>query len=268
MAHNIIVEGMAAAIQPALATARYIKSSTKLELEKPHLLELDSEARPLDLSFQPEPDIDGKAPHTPYTIIGGDITITPPVEASTLTNSDIVRLKDTLSVAAESNLQKKEKLKLMRPKVTDALGHETHGDIFLEDLVKKKIMLIPMAIDPHGKFGPMLENFLFGYTPRKHLSFIHNRYYAAEMYARSLDVQCPHGILTTANVRWQREKVRPFFGHSYTAPTPSEYTLGKIGLSITKAFALHLRNTNKKIGQKPPKAVETPSPSLVLEASV
>jgi len=162
------VEGVAAGLQPALATARYVLSSTKLELEKPHLLELDSEARPLDLSFQPEPDIDGKAPPTPYTIIGGDITITPPVEveASTLTNSDIVGLKETLTAAAEHNLQLKEKKKLMRPKVTDALGHETHGDILLGDLVKKMIMLIPMAID---MFGPaMLENFLFGYTPRIH----------------------------------------------------------------------------------------------------
>ena len=139
----------------------------------------------------------------------------------------------------------------MRPKITTEQGQTIMGDELLGDLIRKHIVLIPMAIDPHGKFGPMLEHFLFGYTPRKPLSFIDNRFYGAQMYSWAMGPQCPHNILNLASMCWQREKSRPFFGHSYTAPTPTEYTIGRMGLAITKAYALHLRNTNKKMGTKP-----------------
>ena len=33
-----------------------------------------------------------------------------------------------------------------------------------------------------------------------------------------------------------------FYGHSYTAPTPREWVLQKLGLVISRALALHLRD--------------------------
>ena len=34
----------------------------------------------------------------------------------------------------------------------------------------------------------------------------------------------------------------------YTAPTPREHTLQQMGLVVTKAFGLHLRNSTRKMG--------------------
>lgn len=83
------------------------------------------------------------------------------------------------------------------------------------------------------------------------------------MYDRAVNAPCPTGILTTASVLWQQSNPKSFYGHSYTAPTPKEFALGKIGLAITKAYALHIRNANKKFGTKPPKRNSAPSASEV-----
>ena len=108
-------------------------------------------------------------------------------------------------------------------------------------------------------------NFLFNCMPRVPVTFRNNRYYAGVMYYdMAVNPPCPTGILTTASIKWQQSKPSTFYGHSYTAPTPKEYTMGRIGLTITKAFALQIRNANKKFGTKPPRrnTVNTPQTNL------
>ena len=64
---------------------------------------------------------------------------------------------------------------------------------------------------------------------------------------------CPTNVVHLAEARWKATPSRrQFFGHSHTAPGPKEYFLQKLGLSITKAFALHLRNASHKLGKRPP----------------
>ena len=65
------------------------------------------------------------------------------------------------------------------------------------------------------------------------------------MYNRILECPCPRGVITAASINWKRNKHRRFFGHSYTAPTPKEYTLQQLGLTVTKAYAMHLRKASK-----------------------
>ena len=50
-------------------------------------------------------------------------------------------------------------------------------------------------------------------------------------------------IVPLASIRWKQHRTRPFFGHSYIAPTPHEFLLQKMGLCLTKAFALLVRNS-------------------------
>jgi hypothetical protein len=38
----------------------------------------------------------------------------------------------------------------------------------------------------------------------------------------------------------------PFFGDSHTSPTPANFTIQKLGLGITKAFALHMKRDSKE----------------------
>ena len=77
------------------------------------------------------------------------------------------------------------------------------------------------------------------------MTFHADKIHAKRMYERILQYPCPRGVVTTASINWRHNKRRKFFGHSYTAPTPKEYTMQQIGLSVTKAYALHLRKASK-----------------------
>ena len=47
-----------------------------------------------------------------------------------------------------------------------------------------------------------------------------------------------------ATSKWKRERFKhqPFYGHSYTSPTPKEYALQQLGIAISNATALHIRD--------------------------
>ena len=111
-------------------------------------------------------------------------------------------------------------------------------------------VLIPMAIDPHGKWGPMMENSLFGFSPRKNLTFTEIRPNARHMYERATTYPCPIGIVNKACSNWAREPSRQFYGHTYSTLSPKEHIQQQLGLVIVKAVALHLRNATRKMGKK------------------
>ncbi|KAL7524652.1 hypothetical protein ACHAWF_001035, partial [Thalassiosira exigua] len=62
MAHNYIRDALALALQAPLATAGFILATTKLQKEKAGLIESNSNLKPLDASFSPEPAADGTQP--------------------------------------------------------------------------------------------------------------------------------------------------------------------------------------------------------------
>ncbi len=75
-----------------------------------------------------------------------------------------------------------------------------------------------------------------------------NQRFLQSMFQRAVNSPSPIGILKTADSLWKTSKQRPFFGHSYTSPTPSIFTIQKLGLGVTKAFAVHIRNATRKPG--------------------
>ncbi len=137
---------------------------------------------------------------------------------------------------------------------------EVPGEHVVGDLLRKNIILFPVAIDPLGGTGPMFDKFLLGRDPRTSPTFPDWRPNAAEMYRRATNFPCPLDILTCASVNWQQTKTRRFYGHSYTAPNPTISTVQQIGLSITKAFALHLRNSTRKMNAHPAVPAVAPPP--------
>jgi hypothetical protein len=54
------------------------------------------------------------------------------------------------------------------------------------------------------------------------------------------------GTLKLADHNWKLTQTRRFYGHSYSAPTPTIHTLQQIGLTTTKAFAIHIRYARKR----------------------
>ena len=109
----------------------------------------------------------------------------------------------------------------------------------------QNMILLPIAIDPHGRWGPMTENFLNLTSNPLTYTFLSNRPNAFTMFKRATTSPSPIGILKSADSIWKATKQRHFFGHSYTSPTPTIFTLQKLGLGITKAFALHIRNATQ-----------------------
>jgi hypothetical protein len=245
-AHNIIRDTWAEALQPALATAGYIRNTTKIDIERKHIKTRDITAQPFDISFDPDPSIsDTTHIQCPYLTIGADITITNSNVMSPTLNS----LDDVSSVTAfaDAHLQRFEKRKLNRINKKDANDNNTtiSGDQVIGDLLHQNMILLPFAIDPFGRWGPILQNFLLRSETNLEYKFHATRPNAKIMFHKATSDPCPLGILRTADHVWKHTKQRNFFGYSYAAPTPSTFTIQQLGLGITKAFTTHIRNAIK-----------------------
>ena len=126
-------------------------------------------------------------------------------------------------------------------------------------------MLIPTAVDPHGRLGPFMMQFLFGTTPQP-MTFQAQQSNAQEMYQRLTTSLCPSGIIMQAAIWWKKESATHFYGGSHTAPTPREYTMQQLGLTLTRAYGMHLRKVMQHMGTKPAKKISVaavnPPPGL------
>ena len=153
---------------------------------------------------------------------------------------------------ANTHLQKYEKKKIGRDNKTDpTTGIITVGDTIIGELLTRNMVLIPLAIDPHGRFGPLLQTFLFDTEPATPISFTTNKPNATSMYSKITTFPSPKGILKLADHNWKISKTRAFYGHSYSAPTPTIHTLQQFGLTIIKAFAIHIRYARRRFIDHP-----------------
>ena len=114
-AHNIIRDSLAHAIQPALATAGYIRPSTKIDVERKYIRTRDILSQPFDISFDPDPTI-SDITHTfcPYSTIGADITIgncRVKIPSNLKLSTDVI---SSMSALADLHLQKFERKKFKR----------------------------------------------------------------------------------------------------------------------------------------------------------
>jgi hypothetical protein len=60
------------------------------------------------------------------------------------------------------------------------------------------------------------------------------------MYHKITHFSSPKGILKLTNHNWELTQMQHFYGHSYSAPTPTINILQQIGLTITIAFVIHI----------------------------
>ena len=234
-----IRNGFAHALAPVLSTIGFVPPNSTVDTEPNLYLPSDPHSRPFDLSFDPYPAPPPITSHgcTSHTI-GADITISPsPPRLPLDPNSpDVLQI---ITAKADSHLQKYERKKLGRTNKTDpSTSIITHGDTLIGDLLHRNMLLIPFAIDPLGRFGPLLQNFLFGHHPVPQLRFPPSRPNASQMYTKLLQYPSP---LLLANHNWSLHPTPHFYGRSYLAPTPSITTVKSLGVSLTKAFAHHVR---------------------------
>ncbi len=153
-----------------------------------------------------------------------------------------------------------EKRKLNRGNKRDpTTGTTIPGDVIIGDILHNNMTLIPFAIDPFSRLGPILRHFLFGTRPTVPLSFPPSRPHATEMYKCITTFPSPTGILQLADNNWTTHRPRRFFGHSYSSPTPSISTLQAIGLCISKSFAAHICYATRRFCDHPPTHITHPT---------
>jgi hypothetical protein len=192
------------------------------------------------------------SPRCPYVTIGTDITIsyTPPCPTFALDSPDVLCI---LSANADLHLQVFEKQKLCRGNKRDPdTGARINGDDVIGDLLEKQMTLIPFAIDPFGCIGPLARTFLFGMKPAQQLFFPASRPQASEMHRWITSFTSPVGFLPHAGRAWSTTRPHTFYGHSFTALTPSLSTVQNLGLCICKSFASHTIYACQKFRDRPP----------------
>ena len=78
--------------------------------------------------------------------------------------------------------------------------------------------------------------------PTEPLVFTVAKLNATAMYALVTSVDAPNGLIQQACINWKWKVNHRFFGHSYTSPSPKEFTAQQLGFVMTKVFGLHLCN--------------------------
>jgi len=124
------------------------------------------------------------------------------------------------------------------------------------NLLHNQMILTPIAIDAHGRLGPMTRQNFYG-TPPPAIptckQFKPNRPNAKAMYDRATTLPAPIGIFIKADQRWKQLQAehpqhnQKFYGLSHYAPTPSITTIQQLGLGITHAFSTLIINSFKKL---------------------
>jgi hypothetical protein len=245
--HNFLRDNWALALQPALSLAGYISPNTHLQTERTNLCPSDPNLRPFDISFDPDfnPTTQNSC-NCPFSTIGVDITITHSLKPFAITLT--VDVQQQLTAIADKHLQKSEREKYRRDK-TDVdtntpSARSIPGDIIIKDLLDANTILLAFTLDPHGRWGPIMQNFLTtSITSTEQRPFLDNRPNANIMYNRATKHPAPTAILHAADSYWKHNKTRRYYGYSYTSPSPQIHTIQNLGLGITKAFSFHIRNS-------------------------
>jgi hypothetical protein len=113
----------------------------------------------------------------------------------------------------------------MRGNKQDNETKTVYGDIIIGELIKTNMVLLPFAIDPHGRLGPILQHFLSLSDKVLDYNFPQHQPNPQNMFTISTTHPFPIGILQTADCTWKSNKPWQFFGYSYSSPTPSIYTI-------------------------------------------
>ena len=176
-------------------------------------------------------------------MIDYDITITK-VTTPLPTNIDPTSSLDcikTYTANAELSLQDAERNKLNRPNNRRTIPSISGDDVIGNLLHNNQMILTPVAIDAHGRLGPMFQQTLYGTPPPpipQSKQFKPNRPNATAMYKLATTPPSPIGIFVDADNRWKQlqtenpQQKQHFYGLNHLAPTPSITTIQQLGLGI------------------------------------
>lgn len=74
------------------------------------------------------------------------------------------------------------------------------GKRIMGELVQTTVVLLPLAVDPLGKWGPMMDRLLFGTDAREEFTIPSSHPNAATMLRRARSPEFHMGVLTAATL--------------------------------------------------------------------
>ena len=108
------------------------------------------------------------------------------------------------------------------------------GKEVIHSLNGKGFYIVPAAIGPHGKWGPIFDSLIIVYRTITPHIFNQENQALATIYERSTSHPCPMGIVQQAKIKWRVTKPNTFYGGSYSAPTPMNDFSKKLASSSPK----------------------------------
>ena len=143
------------------ATAEYILPLSKLKTEKPNLVASDRGARLLDIAVNVDASPDPNAPtKMKYSVFGSDLTFAsiPPTYNSHTPDTDI---QTKTTATADTHLGEYERRKFTRAnKREEETGRMISGEMVTRELLAQPLVMMPWAVGPLGRLGPMLRRHL------------------------------------------------------------------------------------------------------------
>ncbi|KAL7448815.1 hypothetical protein ACHAWC_001695 [Mediolabrus comicus] len=219
--HNYITTyGLRKPLQDVLRTAGIIdpSSTSTISTEVTSHIPNQPGLRPFDIEWQPQHGLgNSNLPPSPFAIVGADVTIThdpeplPPAVRPDISN---------FTANAVRCHQDAERRKFTTMSNSTVTTNSVSREDVLGVLHSDHKLLQMWAICPHGGLGPMLRKFLLNDNPHPALTFSDRRPHATTMYRQSNQSYSPHGVLPLADSSWKSNKLRKFYGHSYTLPPP------------------------------------------------
>ena len=108
---------------------------------------------------------------------------------------------------ANSHLQKYKKKKLRHDNKTNpTTGTTTIGDTVICDILDQHMILLSLVIDPLGRFGPILQYFLFVIQPSSPLTFTPVKPNATAMYFKRMLFPSPKGVVNLVDHNWKTKQ--------------------------------------------------------------
>jgi hypothetical protein len=150
-------------------------------------------------------------PALPYTTIGLDVTIACPPPRPSF-DPNLSRCHHNINGQCRLTSTEIRKKKIGRENKTDKItGTTTTGDTVIGDLLDRNMILIPIAIDPFGRFGPILQTFLYDTQPTNPITFTFTKPNAITMYHKITHFPSPKGILKLTDHNWKLTQTRRFY---------------------------------------------------------
>jgi hypothetical protein len=126
---------------------------------------------------------------------------------------------------------------------------KTTRDKVLQELIDLNYGLLPITIDPGGKFGPLSSEFLWqaAKTPTAALqsksrsSTGLSKDTALSLARKSTHAYHKFALLQRANMGWHEAHNGQWYTRSYTAITPSQWAIQVMSQNLLLAIAGHLQ---------------------------